>query len=91
MRIVVRHNEAGQWWWAAVGESGLTAAVSTFYASRTDCMRGVAELKVEGPAAPITYEEPYATRPEMWTVSSFDPVQVLEDPRSGTNGSAPAG
>ena len=73
MRIVVRHNEAEQWWWAAVGESGQTAAVSIFYGSRTDCMRGVAELKVEGPAAPITYEEPDAARPGTWTISSLIP------------------
>lgn len=73
MRIHVRHNEAGQWWWAAVGESGGTAAFSIVYASRTDCMRGVAELKVEGPAAPITYEEPYAARPGTWTISSLIP------------------
>ena len=91
MRIVIRHNEAGQWWWAAVGESGRTAAVSTFYASRTDCMRGVAELKVEGPAAPITYEQPDAANPESRTVSGFDPVRVAEDPRTGANGSAPIG
>jgi uncharacterized protein YegP (UPF0339 family) len=60
MRIVVRHNETGQWWWAAVDERGETAAISVFYDSRTACMRGVAELKVEGPVAPITYEEPHA-------------------------------
>ena len=52
---------------------GQTAAVSIFYASRTDCMRGVAELKVEGPAAPVTYEEPYAARPATWTISSLIP------------------
>jgi uncharacterized protein YegP (UPF0339 family) len=73
MRIVVCHNEAGQWWWSAVSDSGQTAAVSTFYTSRTDCMRGLAELKVEGPAAPITYEEPYAARPGTWTISSLIP------------------
>ena len=73
MHIVVRHNDAGQWWWAALGESGGVAAVSTLYPSRTDCMRGVAELKVEGPAAPITYEEPYAARPGTWTISSLIP------------------
>ena len=73
MRIVVRYNEAGKWWWAAVGESGQTAAVSILYASRTDCMRGVAELKVEGPAAPVTYEEPYAAKPGTWTISSLIP------------------
>ena len=73
MRIVVRSNDTGQWWWAAVDETGRTAAVSIFYDSRTDCMRGVAELKVEGPAAPITYEEPYAARPGTWTISSLIP------------------
>jgi len=63
MRIVVRHNEVGEWWWAAVSEDGATAAVSMPYGSRSDCVRGVAELKVEGPAAPVTYEDPYAARP----------------------------
>jgi uncharacterized protein YegP (UPF0339 family) len=73
MRIVVRQNGAGEWWWEALADTGRTAAVSMFYASRTDCMRGVAELKVEGPAAPITYEEPYAARPGTWTISSLIP------------------
>ena len=73
MRIIVRHNEAGQWWWSAVCESGETAAVSALYASRTDCMRGVAELKVEGPAAPITYEDRDVARPGTWTTSSLLP------------------
>lgn len=73
MRIVVRHNEAGAWWWAAVSEDGATAAVSVLYASRSDCVRGVAELKVEGPAAPVTYEDPYAARPAAWTISALIP------------------
>ena len=73
MRIVIRHDDAGQWWWAAVGESGGTAAISTLYASKTDCMRAVAELKVEGPAAAVTYEEPYAANPGTWTISSLIP------------------
>jgi len=71
MRIVVRHNEVGQWWWAAVAESGETAAVSVFYDSRTDCMRSVAELKVEGPAAPITYEESHGGGQGRWAISSL--------------------
>jgi len=70
MRIVIRHDEAEEkWWWAAVGENGGTAAVSVLYGSRTDCMRAVAELKVEGPSAPITY----AASPGMWTISSLIP------------------
>jgi uncharacterized protein YegP (UPF0339 family) len=73
MRIHVRNNEAGQWWWAAMDDGGRTAAVSVFYASRTDCMRSVAELKVEGPAAPVTFEAPYAARPATWTISSLIP------------------
>ena len=73
MRIVIRHDDAGQWWWAAVGESGGTAAISTLYASRTDCLRAVAELKVEGPAASVTFEEPYAANPGTWTISSLIP------------------
>jgi uncharacterized protein YegP (UPF0339 family) len=73
MRIVIRHDEAGKWWWAAVAETGGTAAVSVLYGSRTDCMRAVSELKVEGPSAPITYEEPHAANPGMWTISSLIP------------------
>lgn len=73
MRIVVRHNEAGQWWWAAVCEDGATAAVSVLYGSRSDCVRGVAELKVEGPAAHVTYEDLYAGDPGAWTASSLSP------------------
>lgn len=73
MRIVVRHNEAGQWWWAAVSESGATAAVSVLYANRSDCVRGVAELKVEGPPAQVTYEGLYAADPGAWTISSLSP------------------
>jgi uncharacterized protein YegP (UPF0339 family) len=73
MRIVIRHDDEGQWWWAAMGDSGGTAAISTLYASRTDCMRAVAELKVEGPAAAVTFEEPYAANPGTWTISSLIP------------------
>jgi uncharacterized protein YegP (UPF0339 family) len=73
MRIVIRHDDAGQWWWAAVGEGGGTAAISTLYASRTDCLRAVAELKVEGPAASVTFEESYAANPGTWTISSLIP------------------
>ena len=73
MRIVIRHDEAGQWWWTALGESGGTAATSPLYGSRTDCLKAVAELKVEGPAAAVTYEEPYAARPGTWTISSLMP------------------
>lgn len=63
MRIVVRHNEAGLWWWSALADDGRTTAVSMLYESRTDCLRGLAELKVEGPAAPITTEERLAPAP----------------------------
>jgi uncharacterized protein YegP (UPF0339 family) len=73
MRIVVRSNEEGQWWWAAVGERGEDAAASVAYASRTDCLRAVAELKVEGPVAPVTFDESYAASPGTWTISSLIP------------------
>ena len=33
----------------------------------------VAELKVEGPAAAVSYEEPYAASPGTWTISSLMP------------------
>ena len=73
MRIVVRSNERGQWWWAAVGDRGEAAAVSMPYASRTDCLRAIAELKVEGPVAPVTFEQAYAASPPTWTISSLMP------------------
>lgn len=69
MRIVVRHDGADQWWWAAETDLGDTVAVSILYRSRTDCMRGLSELKVEGPAAPVTY----AASPGTWTISSLSP------------------
>jgi uncharacterized protein YegP (UPF0339 family) len=65
MRIVVRHNEDGLWWWAALSDRGEITAVSAPYASRTDCMRGVVELKVEGPVAPVTTEESVAPAPHL--------------------------
>ena len=69
MRIVVRHDEGGQWWWAAETERGETAAVSVLYRSPTDCMRALAELRVEGPTAQVTY----AASPGTWTISSLIP------------------
>ena len=68
MRIVVRHDESGKWWWTAVGDDGKTAAVSALHRSRTDCMRALAELRVEGPAAPVTYEANHADAPETWAI-----------------------
>jgi hypothetical protein len=65
MRIVVRHDEVGQWWWTAVGDDGVTKAVSSLHRSRTDCMRSLAELRVEGPVAPVTYEERDAAIPHI--------------------------
>jgi uncharacterized protein YegP (UPF0339 family) len=73
MRIVVRQDESGQWWWTAVADDGRPAAVSPMYRSRTECVRSLAELRVEGPAAPITYEENYAARPGTWTISNLSP------------------
>lgn len=71
MRIVVRHDESGQWWWIAVGADGRPAAVSAMHGSRTDCLRALAELRVEGPAAPVTYEASHASSPGAWTVPSL--------------------
>ena len=73
MRIVIRHDNAGRWWWAALGDTGGTAAISTLYASRTDCLRAVAELKVEGPVATVTIERDYAAESGTWTTSSLIP------------------
>ena len=73
MKIVIRHDEAGQWWWTALGETGGAAAISKLYPSRWECMRAVSELKVEGPAATVSVEEPYAASPGTWTISSLMP------------------
>jgi uncharacterized protein YegP (UPF0339 family) len=74
VKIVVRHNQAGQWWWAVLGENGQTIAVSVPLASKTDCAKAIAELKVEGPVAPVAYEDAaQAANPGTWTISSLIP------------------
>ncbi len=57
MRIVVGHDNEGQWWWKAVGDDGTVVATSVVHASRPECLRSIAELKIEGPAAPVAYDE----------------------------------
>jgi uncharacterized protein YegP (UPF0339 family) len=57
VRIVVGHDNSGQWWWTAHGENGAVVATSILYASRSDCQRAIAELKVEGPAASVAISE----------------------------------
>jgi uncharacterized protein YegP (UPF0339 family) len=57
VRIVVRHDEAGRWWWTLLGDDGRTHAVSSFHPSRTDGVRAIAELKVESPSARVDYED----------------------------------
>ena len=57
MRIVVGHDNSGQWWWTAVGENGAVVATSVLHSSRSDCLRAIAELKVEGPVAPVAIAE----------------------------------
>jgi len=74
VKIVVRHNEAGQWWWSALRDDGQPLAVSLPLASKTDCAKAIAELKVEGPSAPVSYEEDaQAAKPGTWTISSLMP------------------
>ena len=73
MRIVVRSSKEGLWWWAALTEQGEGAAVSAPYKSRTDCLQAIAELKVEGPVAPVTFDQSYAASPGTWTISSLIP------------------
>ena len=81
MRIVIRHDDAGQWWWAAVGEGGGTAAISTLYASRTDCLRAVAELKVEGPGGVRHLRGALRGQPRHVDDLELDPVRVVEEDR----------
>jgi uncharacterized protein YegP (UPF0339 family) len=63
VRIVVRHDNDGRWWWTLVGEDGRTLAVSAHHRSRSDVLRSVAELKVEGPSARVDVVDPL-TPPE---------------------------
>ena len=73
MRIVIRHDEAGQWWWTVLGERGGTAAISRALLEPVGvhAVRGRAQGR--GPAATVTYEEPYAANPGTWTISSLMP------------------
>jgi uncharacterized protein YegP (UPF0339 family) len=63
MRIVVGHDNSGQWWWTAFGENGALVATSVLHASRPDCLRAIAELKVEGPVAPVAIAEAEGATP----------------------------
>jgi uncharacterized protein YegP (UPF0339 family) len=73
MNIVVRHNERGQWWWTAVGSRGEELAVSVLHDSRAACVQAIAEMKVEGPPAQVSYDDDYAARPGTWRISSLIP------------------
>ena len=74
VKIVVHHDDTGRWWWDLLGETGQILAVSAPLASRTDCARSIAELKVEGPYAEIAYEDvAQAAKPGTWTISSLIP------------------
>ena len=57
----------------ALGDTGGAAAISRLYSSRWECMRAIAELKVEGPAATVSDEEVHAASPGTWTISSLMP------------------
>jgi uncharacterized protein YegP (UPF0339 family) len=63
VRIAVRHDHAGRWWWTLLAEDGRTLAVSASHASRSDCARSIAELKVEGPSARVDYDANALTPP----------------------------
>jgi uncharacterized protein YegP (UPF0339 family) len=63
MRIVVGHDNSGQWWWTALGENGAIVATSVLYASRSDTLRAIAELKVEGPVAPVVVADGVGAMP----------------------------
>lgn len=63
MRIVVGHDNSGQWWWTALGEDDAVVATSVLHTSRPDCLRAIAELKIEGPVAPVAYDDPGGATP----------------------------
>ena len=63
MRIVVGHDNSGQWWWTALGENGALVATSVLHGSRSDCLRAIAELKVEGPVAPVVVADGVGAMP----------------------------
>ena len=73
MNIVIRHDDSGRWWWTAVGSNGDDVAVSVFHESRAACVHAIAEMKVEGPPAQVTYDDDYAARPGTWRISSLIP------------------
>ena len=57
VRIVVGHDNEDRWWWTAFDEDGTVVARSVIHASRYECMRSIAELKVEGPVASVGYDD----------------------------------
>ncbi len=57
MRIVVRHDNDGRWWWTLVADDNSTLAISAEHTSRFDVLRAVSELKVEGPSARVVVED----------------------------------
>ena len=57
MRIVVRHDDTGRWWWTLLADDGRTLATSAEHGSRPDVLRSIAELKVEGPSARVDVED----------------------------------
>ena len=73
MKIVIRHNDRDQWWWTAVGSRGEDLAVSVLHDSRAACVQAIAEMKVEGPPAQVSYDDDYAARPGTWRISSLIP------------------
>ena len=74
VRIVVGHDNEDHWWWTAFAEDGTVVARSVLHASRSECMRSIAELKVEGPVASVGYDDgdsagatPFTVRPRPAT------------------------
>jgi uncharacterized protein YegP (UPF0339 family) len=73
MKIVIHHDDRGQWWWTAVGARGEEVAVSVLHSSRAACVQAIAEMKVEGPPAQVSDEDGYAARAGTWRISSLIP------------------
>lgn len=68
VRIVVGHDNENHWWWTAFADDGTIVARSVIYASRSDCIHSIAELKVEGPVASVGYDDSDSDAATLFTV-----------------------
>jgi uncharacterized protein YegP (UPF0339 family) len=53
VRFVIRKNQAGKYWWRAVGDNNEIMAASELMESKQSCEGAIATVKREAAAAPI--------------------------------------